>query len=219
MALVRLFVIAALFGFAGARNIAAALSEIQASAPAGRETQKAPHDDRQIHSTQTLVRQQSSTIPAHETCPRPEPSSAIPEPVDLRSENGVLTVDFAFRSDVDAHGRTRYCYIYKDGVESPNLRLNPGVLRVLRLKNELRPIGPTSVSTIFSSPVQMASKSTPKSILMPMPSTTVANDPCVGAPMNATSTNLHFHGLTVPPVCHQDDVLHTSIQPGDEPFE
>ena len=25
--------------------------------------------------------------------------------------------------------------------------------------------------------------------------------------MTATSTNLHFHGLTVPPVCHQDDVL------------
>jgi FtsP/CotA-like multicopper oxidase with cupredoxin domain len=37
--------------------------------------------------------------------------------------------------------------------------------------------------------------------------------------MNSTSTNLHFHGLTVPPVCHQDDVLHTSIGPGDPPFE
>ena len=37
--------------------------------------------------------------------------------------------------------------------------------------------------------------------------------------MTATSTNLHFHGLTIPPVCHQDDVLRTSIQPGDPPFE
>ena len=25
--------------------------------------------------------------------------------------------------------------------------------------------------------------------------------------------------LTVPPVCHQDDVLKTSIQPDDSPFE
>ncbi len=37
--------------------------------------------------------------------------------------------------------------------------------------------------------------------------------------MSLTSTNLHFHGLTVPAVCHQDDVLKTSIQPGDAPFQ
>ena len=37
--------------------------------------------------------------------------------------------------------------------------------------------------------------------------------------MTLASTNLHFHGLTVPPVCHQDEVLKTSIQPGDPPFE
>ena len=37
--------------------------------------------------------------------------------------------------------------------------------------------------------------------------------------MTAVSTNLHFHGMTLPPVCHQDDVLKTSIQPGDPPFE
>lgn len=221
-------VIASLLGFAGVRNTAAALSEIQASTPAAREMQEALHDDRQIHATQNLDRQQPSAIPAHETCPRPEPSSAIPEPVDLRSENGVLIVDFAFRSDIDAHGRTRYCYIYKDGVESPNLRLNPGDLLILRLKNELTPIVPTSASTLLSTPAPTVSKSTSKSISMPMPAAshtnaknaaTVADDPCVGAPMNATSTNLHFHGLTVPPVCHQDDVLHTSIQPGDGPFE
>lgn len=33
------------------------------------------------------------------------------------------------------------------------------------------------------------------------------------------STNLHFHGLTIPPICHQDDVLKTSLQPGDPSFE
>jgi FtsP/CotA-like multicopper oxidase with cupredoxin domain len=37
--------------------------------------------------------------------------------------------------------------------------------------------------------------------------------------MTLTSTNLHFHGLTLPPRCHQDDVLKTSIQPSDPPFE
>ena len=37
--------------------------------------------------------------------------------------------------------------------------------------------------------------------------------------MALTSTNLHFHGLTIPPVCHQDEALKTSIQPGDAAFE
>ena len=37
--------------------------------------------------------------------------------------------------------------------------------------------------------------------------------------MTPVSTNLHFHGLSVPPVCHQDDVLRTSVQPTDSPFE
>jgi FtsP/CotA-like multicopper oxidase with cupredoxin domain len=37
--------------------------------------------------------------------------------------------------------------------------------------------------------------------------------------MSPTSTNLHFHGLTIAALCHQDEVLKTSIQPGDAPFE
>jgi FtsP/CotA-like multicopper oxidase with cupredoxin domain len=37
--------------------------------------------------------------------------------------------------------------------------------------------------------------------------------------MTSLSINLHFHGLTIPPVCHQDDVLKTAIRPGDLPFE
>ena len=46
-----------------------------------------------------------------------------------------------------------------------------------------------------------------------------SQDPCANGSMKSTSTNLHFHGITVPPVCHQDDVLNTSISPGDPPFE
>jgi FtsP/CotA-like multicopper oxidase with cupredoxin domain len=37
--------------------------------------------------------------------------------------------------------------------------------------------------------------------------------------MTLASTNLHFHGLAVPPVCHQDETIKTLIQPGDPPFE
>jgi len=39
------------------------------------------------------------------------------------------------------------------------------------------------------------------------------------SPITALSTNLHFHGLEVPPICHQDDVIHTSIQPSEPGFE
>jgi FtsP/CotA-like multicopper oxidase with cupredoxin domain len=55
---------------------------------------------------------------------------------------------------------------------------------------------------------------------MSAPSKAKSSDsPCAADSMNAQSTNLHFHGLYVPPLCHQDDVLRTAIQPGDPPFE
>jgi FtsP/CotA-like multicopper oxidase with cupredoxin domain len=138
-----------------------------------------------------------------EVCPRPSTAAPIPEPEDLRSENGVLKVEFSFRSEMDAHGRMRYCYIDGNGIESPNLRLHPGDLLILMLKNELAAKGGAQSAMVmdkrFSSHTQ--------------------SDPCVGSQMTALSTNLHFHGLTIPPVCHQDDVLTTAIQPSAAPFE
>ena len=43
--------------------------------------------------------------------------------------------------------------------------------------------------------------------------------PCATGAMRATSTNLHFHGLTVPAECHQDDVMRTLIDTGSAPYE
>jgi FtsP/CotA-like multicopper oxidase with cupredoxin domain len=138
-----------------------------------------------------------------EACPRPAVGAEIPEPQDLRSKNGVLTVDLTFRNYKDAEGRTRYCYVYGDGSVSPNLRLSPGDLLILRLKNaavdERNPAKPA-----------MAARKPEKS---------GTNDPCVNGAMSATSTNLHFHGLNIPPVCHQDETLKTLIGPSDAPFE
>ena len=37
--------------------------------------------------------------------------------------------------------------------------------------------------------------------------------------MTASSTNVHFHGLNIPPTCHQDDVIKTLVQPNDPPFQ
>jgi FtsP/CotA-like multicopper oxidase with cupredoxin domain len=40
-----------------------------------------------------------------------------------------------------------------------------------------------------------------------------------GGTATLQSTNVHFHGLNVPPICHQDDVLTTIIQPGAPAFQ
>lgn len=137
-------------------------------------------------------------------CPRPEIGSAVPEPEDLRSQNGVLQVDLAIRDYAEASGTIRYCYVLGDGSQSPTLRLSPGDLLILHLKNELTDPGhPTSNADHIHSHIKPQKNA----------------DPCTSASMTLTSTNLHFHGLTVPPLCHQDDVLKTSIQPSDPPFE
>jgi FtsP/CotA-like multicopper oxidase with cupredoxin domain len=125
----------------------------------------------------------------------------VRQPEDLSSRNGVLQVDLAYRNFADADGQMRYCYVYKDGSEAPTLRLKPGDLLILRLKNEER--------VPSQSPGSEARQRS-------MPS---MRGGCTASAMTDASTNMHFHGLTVPPVCHEDDVLNTLIQPGDRPFE
>jgi FtsP/CotA-like multicopper oxidase with cupredoxin domain len=134
-------------------------------------------------------------------CARPAIGSVVPEPADLRSQGGVLRVDFSMRDRRDADGTIRYCYELANGTQSPTLRVLPGDLLILRLKNELRE-GDASSSAARAHAHGPASQ-----------------DPCNSGAMAPTSTNLHFHGLTVPPLCHQDDVLRTSIPSGAAPFE
>jgi FtsP/CotA-like multicopper oxidase with cupredoxin domain len=139
--------------------------------------------------------------PANE-CPRPQPGSTVLEPEDLRSRNGVLKVDLTVHDYAESDGSTRYCYTDANGQQSPTLRLNRGDLLILNLKNEL------------TDPAGAASQTGQHEMATP----DRGND-CTSGLMTPVSTNLHFHGLTIPPVCHQDDVLKTSIQPGDPPFQ
>src|SRR5262249_4930570 len=75
--------------------------------------------------------------PGSPACFRAAEGSAVPEPQDLRSQNGVLRVDLAFRDYRDANGTVRYCYVTPNGSVAPNLRLHPGDTLILRLRNEL----------------------------------------------------------------------------------
>jgi FtsP/CotA-like multicopper oxidase with cupredoxin domain len=135
-------------------------------------------------------------------CPRPSPGATVPEPADLRSQNAVLKLDLTVRNITGADGTTRFCYFDANGNQSPTLRLAPGDLLILNLKNDLTDASQTAAAD------HHAHSGAQKNA-----------DPCDNATMSLTSTNLHFHGLTVPAICHQDDVLKTSIQPGASPFE
>lgn len=155
-----------------------------------------------------------STAAPNEVCRRPAVGSEVPEPLDLRSTDGVLKVELTYRNYKDpATGRLRYCYVFGNGELSPNLRLKPGDLLILDLKNELTDLGASS-STAMAMPMPADHKT-----LKPIKASASSTDACASGVMSATATNLHFHGLTIPPVCHQDEVLKTSIAAGSAPFE
>ena len=118
-------------------------------------------------------------------CERPSAGSVVPEPEDLLSRNGVLQVDLEIHNFTAAGGTTRYCYVDSHGNPSPNLRLSPGDLLILRLKNDLTEAHSTEKHTHDS--MSGGSGSAAKN-----------DDACARTSMTVLSTNLHFHGLTIP---------------------
>jgi FtsP/CotA-like multicopper oxidase with cupredoxin domain len=139
--------------------------------------------------------------PAIDVCPRPQPGGVVAEPVDLRSKNGILESELIARNVKESDGRTRYCFTDGEGHESPNLRVKPGDLVILHLRNEMTDIDDSTMMAQHA------------------PSMRMGRQRCTSSQdMSPISTNLHFHGMTVPPTCHQDDVLKTVIEPGAPPF-
>ena len=160
-------------------------------------------------------------MPAHageaapeDFCRRPAPGSVVPEPPDLRSRNGVLQVDLTVRNHRESDGSVHFCYMLADGAQSPTLRLNPGDLLILHLKNQLTDFEPGGAAD-----AHLSIRAHPPAHDHNHPKGTAPSDACTSGRMSLTATNLHFHGMTMPPLCHQDEVLRTSIQPGDPPFE
>lgn len=140
-------------------------------------------------------------------CPnRPIDGSQLQNPLDLYSQNGTLTVNLDLKNAIDLNGFMHYCYIYVyqgQQIEAPTLRLNPGDTLVMNLTNNITE--PTGLAKF-------------KPMHMHQVPGLPAND-CGGNPVMDTSTNMHFHGLNVPPVCHQDDVLNTIIESGEPAFQ
>ena len=139
--------------------------------------------------------------PAAQDCPaRPASGTVVANPYSITAQNGALTAQFTLAHSVDAGGYTHYCYKYQvpgQVVEAPTLRVNPGDVINLKVVDE--------ITADNAMKMDMAAPPGP---------------PCGdGGAATINSTNVHFHGMNVPPVCHQDDVITTLIQPGSAGFQ
>ena len=135
--------------------------------------------------------------PGAAVCPRFAAGSIVANPPELRSRQGILETTLTFKSAADAAGHVRYCYVSETGLQSPTLRVKPGDLLVIHFRNGLRSPARAAISPVASR--QQGGN---------------PDAPCHMPEMSASATNLHFHGMSIPPTCHQDDAIHTVIQPG-----
>jgi len=139
--------------------------------------------------------------PVAQDCPaRPNSGTVVADPFNIVSQNGTLNAQFTLAHSVDSGGYTHYCYKYQAPtqiVESPTLRVNPGDVLDLKVVD--------AITNDDSSKMNMAAPAGP-----------VCGD---GGTATINSTNVHFHGTNTAPVCHQDDVLNTLIQPGTSGFQ
>jgi FtsP/CotA-like multicopper oxidase with cupredoxin domain len=129
-------------------------------------------------------------------CPRSLVGGAVLEPLDLYSHNGVLNVSLTYYTRVDLGGITLYCFMGPNAEQSPTLHVYPGDSLYITLTNGL----PPSAAMGGMPALALTSNTSPN---------------CGDKVMTGGSTNLHFHGTNLPPVCHQDEVIKTLINSGE----
>ncbi len=145
----------------------------------------------------TLVAFAQSGVGQDNPCTRYPIGSRVTEPVDLYSQHGVLKVDFNYETGVDDKGRQTFCFITPDGVQSPTLHVNPGDTLVITLTN-------------------LVPKEEGRHHDMPgMEISAAGEGGCGASTMDSSSVNIHWHGTNTPPICHQDEVIHTIINSGE----
>jgi FtsP/CotA-like multicopper oxidase with cupredoxin domain len=155
----------------------------------------------------TLLLGVSAAMAQLPNCPlRPAPGSVVANPFALRSAKGVLKVDLTLQNGIDGNGYLHDCLNYQGPngtVEAPTWHLNPGDELIFNLTDQLvaNPLQPLYAQRMRG--------------MAPM---TMTQGACQGGTVTGLTTNMHFHGLNIPPTCHQDDVLTTLIQPFTPPF-
>jgi FtsP/CotA-like multicopper oxidase with cupredoxin domain len=125
-------------------------------------------------------------------CPRLPAQSPVNNPPDVYSQNGVIDIQMNYYTSVDDAGRTLFCFITSDGLESPTLHVNPGDTIKINLTNQVQATPGGRAMRISNS-----------------------SDVCGDATMTDASVNMHFHGTNTSPTCHSDEVIHTMVNSGE----
>jgi FtsP/CotA-like multicopper oxidase with cupredoxin domain len=149
-----------------------------------------------------------SDAAADQVCARSAAGSIVSAPAELKSVNGVLEVTFSFFTTTDSQGLVRYCYVTDTGLEAPTLRVNPGDTLLIHFTNDLPLAAASSANDNMAGMKMTLSNSAAGNA-----ATASTSSACNGM-MSTTATNIHFHGMNVPPVCGQDEVVHTLVAPG-----
>jgi FtsP/CotA-like multicopper oxidase with cupredoxin domain len=150
----------------------------------------------------------AGTSAADQVCARYTAGSIVSDPPVLQSQNGVLEVTMGFYTVTDSQGLVRYCYVTNTGLEAPTLIVNPGDNLIIHFQNDLPAASSSSASdNMADMKMTLANDSAMGD------ATTSTSSACDGA-MGTSVTNIHFHGTNIAPVCGQDEVIHTLVQPG-----
>ena len=149
---------------------------------------------------------------ADQVCARFAAGSVVMATPELKSQSGVLEVTMNFLTTTDSQGLVRYCYVTSTGLEAPTLRVNPGDTLIIHFKNELPAV--TSSSTSDHMAGMNMTLSSQDTVATNTTSASKSNSSACSGAMSIVATNIHFHGMNVPPVCGQDEVVHTLVQPG-----
>ncbi|MGA8531536.1 MAG: multicopper oxidase domain-containing protein [Acidobacteriaceae bacterium] len=148
------------------------------------------------------------TTAADQVCARYMTGSTVSDPPVLQSQNGVLEVTIGFYTVTDSQGLVRYCYVANPGtsapLEAPTLVVNPGDTLIIHFTNDLPAAAASSASDNMASMKLTLSNN----------SATTSTSPACNGTMGTNVTNIHFHGTDIAPVCGQDEVVHTLVQPG-----
>ena len=149
------------------------------------------------------------TTAADQVCARYTTGSTVSDPPVLESQNGTLEVTIGFYTVTDSQGLLRYCYVTNAGLEAPTLVVNPGDNLIIHFTNNMPAAAMSSkIDNMASMKMTLANNSATNDA-------TATTSPACNGSMGANVTNIHFHGTNIAPVCGQDEVVHTLVQPGE----
>jgi len=149
------------------------------------------------------------TTAADQVCARFTSGSTVSDPPVLQSQNGTLEVTIGFYTVTDSQGLLRYCYVTNSGLEAPTLVVNPGDNLIIHFTNNMPAAAMSSkIDDMASMKMMLANNSA-------LGDATTSSSPACNSSMGTNVTNIHFHGTNIAPVCGQDEVVHTLVQPGE----